>query len=496
MLLLLLASLLSAAPVPAADTLPRSFFRSIEDRVGPEKVIRLPLRARSIWNGELPRPANDGALWAGRGLSFAVEAGVGLRTGPMVVVLAPELLASRNRPFEVLAGKDSLRSRFSSPFHGVGPHSMDLPLRHGMEPTVRIHPGSSALWFESPEWGVRTGVTAAPLWWGPSLRNALLISHQAPGIPRAFASGLHATRWGTAEWQWWTGLLVESRFFDRDETNQRRSIGGIGVALSPAALPGWSFGGGRLVVAPELETQGFDAGALLESAFRSASLWGEGGAAPEADALSMLFVAWEDRARGLRVSAEGAWQELPGGLRDWLTAWSHTRATTVALEWAPPAGSPSEGWYVAAEAASLDQTRVKYGEPAPPDFYSGRADPAGFTHHGQLLGAPAGPGGQEVWIEAGRRAGPVERAGLYLSRARIENDAVAREPALNFSRRDAALEGGVRVRGAWRGVRMEAEAGVQRRFNYLFQNGRANPLGLRTVNVTNPHLSLGVEWAW
>ena len=456
----------------------------------------LPARLAVFFNGAIPRAANDGALWSGRGLSTSLRAGFRVSRGPLVVVIAPEILWTQNSPFEVFSGETLTRSSFSSPFHPEGVHSMDLPLRRGSRSAFELGPGGSGVFLDLSRPGITVGLTAAPTWWGPSVRNALLLSHQAPGIPRVFTSGRHSTALGRVEWNWFTGVLTESPYFDRDPSNDRRSLGGVAVALSPRVLKGLTVGAGHLGLMPWEGSSAPGVATLVGLAFRGGDLYPDDGETAEIDALSMLFASWSIPESGFEFGLEVAWQEAPGTLDDWLTKWAHTRAVTLSFQWRALPGSAGAGWYAEGESTSLDQTRTRYDVAHPPDFYSGRADPHGFTQRGQLLGALAGPGGQSVWAEAGRRISPFVEVGIFAARHRYENDAATRQQYFNFRRRDAAIEGGVRVRAEAGTVLLNLTAGAQHRVNYLFQNGGANPLGLRTVDVTNPFMTLSMDWAW
>lgn len=464
------------------------------------RLVALPARLRLGWNGELPREAHESELWVGRGLSTSLRGGVGMRRGPFVLLLVPEIAWSQNRPFDLLASRDSTRSAFASPLNTSGVHSLDLPLRPGMHALARMSPGWSALYadvaIDQLAGRVRGGLTASPLAWGPSWRNGLLLSVHGPGIPRIFVEGEHVTSWGTAHWQLFGGVLTESLFFDRDATNDQRALGGAALAFAPVWLPGIQLGFGRLSLQPTGGT--LSLGELLASPFRGsayASRTHENGSVvpPQADALAMAFARWSHAEHGVTLGIEMAWQEPPTGLRDLLSHSAHTRAFTLSAQWQPPEAHPWAG-YARVEVTSLDLERVRFDRPAPADFYSGRAAIQGFTQRGRLLGAVVGPGGQSLWAEAGMPVTAWLTAGAHLGWSRFNNDAFTRERWRNFNRRDSALEAGLRVGLDWRGQQLVVEGGAQRRINYLFQNGFANPLGIRTVSLTNPFVSLAFDW--
>src|SRR5690606_5690840 len=93
---------------------------------GPGLHVRwLEPEIRGVWNSTLPHSLNEGALWAGRGLSSRLTWGAEIRRGRFTLVVAPHLLYEQNSPFQTAAYPEGVRSRshLASPFH-YPPHSM------------------------------------------------------------------------------------------------------------------------------------------------------------------------------------------------------------------------------------------------------------------------------------------------------------------------------------------------------------------------------------
>ena len=97
--------------------------------------------------------------------------------------LAPSLVYSENLPFQIFPDTVAGRSAYANPFHGRA-SSIDLPLRFGDEPLRRLDYGRTGLSVETARFSA--GFTTENEWWGPGIRNALVMSNNAPGIPRAF----------------------------------------------------------------------------------------------------------------------------------------------------------------------------------------------------------------------------------------------------------------------------------------------------------------------
>jgi hypothetical protein len=463
----------------------------------PRPFALAPFRALLAWNSKLPYTLNDGSLWAGRGFNASVTGGVTWRTraGALALeaVIAPTITWSENRPFFVFPYPAGDRSSFASPWH-LGRESADLPLRFGESAFTTIDAGSSSLTVSAGP--VAIGATTAPAWWGPALRNTLVLSSNAPGIPRAFVRTSRPLRTaiGGLEAELIAGTLTESRFFDRDAANDYRGVSGVRVALRPAFDSGLTLGVSRVVYGPVASAGGF-AGHALDAltwwkplALLSDSVPG-GGSPQERDQVTSLFGRWVFPQAGSEVYAEWARQELPRSIREFLESPQHTQGYTIGLQSARKLTSRNSVVRVQAEVTDLRQNQVYLRRP-PPDFYSGRATLQGWTQRGQLIGAGIGPGANSQWFATDWLAEDWQ-AGAFIGRIRWEDDALYRQPNVRFTRHDVSLLYG--ARGAWRGPGIDygGSLTVQRRLNYLFQNEtfNAGEKGGNPVDVSNVSLT-------
>ena len=143
------------------------------------------------------------------------------------------------------------------------------------------------------------------------------------------------------------------------------------------------------------------------------------------------------------------------------------------------------------ELSNLEQTRNYGDRPNPPDYYTGRAAPAGFTNRGQVLGAAIGPGSDSQYLAADYYA-PRWEVGLFGERVRNQNDALYRQVLPNYRRHDVTIGGGVRGGARFRYLDARAELRADNRLNYLYQNGSGYLFGLGTVDVGNVGLTLSL----
>src|SRR5438552_11058972 len=208
----------------------------------------------AVYNSAVPFSLNDGAMWAGRGWNQTTRAGLVAAWRRVSLTLAPQLLVSENLPYELpppirLRPLPPGRDPLSSPWH-TGPSSIDLPLRFGSRGFVHVAPGESSL---SVNWGaVTTGLATEHEWWGPGIHNALVLSNNAPGIPRLFVRTSRPIRTGAGRFEvhWFLGGLFESQYFDATRADDRRSINALAASWTPRGVPTLVLGVTRAVYAP------------------------------------------------------------------------------------------------------------------------------------------------------------------------------------------------------------------------------------------------------
>ena len=474
-----------------SSTLLEALERAENRTEGPLLALLAP-ELSTVHNSDLPFSTNDGALWASRGWNHRVRAGVMGRWGPLRVVLAPEWVYEENRPFQVVPyppGADDPRDFFAHPFHPL-PESMDYPIRFGRDSRDRIEPGQSSVTLSVG--GAAFGVSSESQWWGPGLKNGILLSSQGPGVPHLFLRTARPleTPLGTVEARWMLGRLDESDFFDRDPENDRRTLSGVVVALQPPGVPELTLGFGRLVMRrlPDGETGLGHALGVFTSVGRPNSRGPELDPGDE-DQIFSLFGRWLFPGAGVEVWGEWARFEEPASFRDFLETPNHTQGYTVGLQWARAAGAEGrfriQGEHTMLEPTATFRIRRVFTS------YTSRAVPHGFTHDGQMLGAAIGPGASSQWIALDYLR-PDWEIGTFGGRIRWDNGVVLTDVVPVQKREDISVYGGVRAGVGWRGFRLSAELTSAVRLNYLFQATLPDPVSGKTdgVDISNQTFSL------
>ena len=462
--------------------------RSVSSYAGPraEGVQFLRPHLRAVYNSYLPVSANEGLAWSGRGVGFHGLVGARARFGRVTVIAAPEVAYTQNRDFQrIPADAGDGRNPFAHPFHGPA-SSLDAPLRFGDDPVVRVSLGQSSVTAQAGAFAA--GAATESLWWGPGMRNALLMSNNAPGFPHLFVrtspEGLR-TRFGTLEGRWVAGGLSQSSYFDDED--EGRTIAALALAFTPRGEPGLTLGATRAV-------------------YRAARPWSAPlrfldvlipvrhpepprppaveSAAGSTDQLFALFGRWVFPESGFEMYTEWARQEGFGSVRELLASPDATQGYTVGMQWVSP-GERASRLRLQAELTTLEQNDAVRNRPQS-SFYTSTNVPQGYTHRGRVIGAAIGPGSSHQWAAADylRRDW---RAGVFAARTRWDEDALERISTRNPRGHD--VQGVVGLRGARRvaGWEVTGEYSFGRRLNWLFQNtARAfNDFDSVDVNLSN-----------
>lgn len=487
---------------PAAGFLVRSPSSLTPHRPGAGVALILP-QADFAWNSRIPTSANDGAMWAGRGASAVVMAGAELRAGAVRLVVAPELVWAENRAFDELLPRQwtaEQRADFLPPWQ-TAQHSADIPYRFGDGGWAKLRPGQSSLTVRAG--GLAAGAATENQWWGPGVRNAVVMTDNAPGIPHLFARTARPlrTRLGSIDARWMVGTLAGSGYADSTAGAGRRSLNTAALVFHPGAAPNLAVGVARAVYAREA---GF-AGALGHSA-DVLTRWGGAGDTLRSEPfeqITSLMARWVFPRDGAEVYAEWARHRLPGSLGDLLEAPEHTQGYILGAQWLRPVRAGEIR--LQAEAAGLEKSATFASRPIG-SYYASAAVPQGYTHEGQVIGAGIGPGASSQWLAADwlHRGG---RVGAFVGRVRNANDAYYDNPATARIRNrgklipqstvhghDVTVLGGLRGRLPLRALHVEAEWTAGKRYNYMFQsyavdwNNRED-----AVDVLNHTLRLGIS---
>jgi hypothetical protein len=196
-------------------------------------------RATALYNSRFPHSRYEGPIWAGRGLTSAVQAGGFVRYGPVSLVVAPVAFRAENRAFPLAPAGSGGLGTFRSP---LTPTRIDLPQRFGNDPYQRIDPGNSTLRLDL--YGFTAGVSTAAQQWGPAQMHPLVLGANAGGYSHLFL-GTGRPRnvgIGRVHARYVAGRLEQSEYSPAAEGRKRRFMGGFVAVFLPRGVEGLEVG--------------------------------------------------------------------------------------------------------------------------------------------------------------------------------------------------------------------------------------------------------------
>jgi hypothetical protein len=355
-----------------------------------------PLRLGSTFNSAYPYGANDGPLWAGRGLTVAASGGVSGHAGPLSFAIDPMAFSATNRPFELLPNGQTGQQAFN---HGTFSNAVDLPQRFGDGSYSRVDPGNSYVRLDSRF--ISLGVSTANEWIGPATEYPFLLGNNAPGFLHLFVGtgdplniwiGRLGARvfWGRLDQSAYSPVTGGAHFLSSAQTGTVRLATSLEAVFQPRGIPGLELGFSRFFHVPY--TVGSPNAAFWRKpffVFFTKNEFARGDSAGIENQLASVFFRWVFPHSGFEVFGERGYEDQFYDFREFLENLDHDREYMLGFQ-----------KVLATRAGGLDVLRaelinyqlstlalVRVGEGA---VYLHGILRQGHTNRGQLLGASPG----------------------------------------------------------------------------------------------------------
>lgn len=369
---------------------------------GPRQEL-IPATFSARYNTAFPFGLNDGATWAGRGLTVAAQAGGSVRHGPVSVVVAPLIFLAENRSFALMSNGQTGRLQFADPLY---PTAVDRPQRFGTGGYWQLDLGQSTARVDFA--GIAFGASTANQWWGPMMEFPFLMGNNAPGFTHVFlGSATPRNVWvGRLHLRVIYGGLAQTSYTDITDSTQHRLASGLVVVFSPRGTPGLELGVARFfhIVRPEGGIGSAQLRKPFEGIFK-ATLPQQGPSNTE-NQLASLFARWVLPQSGVEIYAEYGREDHNLDTRDLIQEPDHTSTYGIGIQKAWIVGTANvlvaRGELINFEIPQLVRDRVDGG------FYLNTALRQGHTHRGQLLGTGFAVGsgaGSSLHLERYTRTG-------------------------------------------------------------------------------------------
>ena len=354
-------------------------------------------RFSSIVNTSFPYGANDGPVWAGRGITLVGSAGVAGRFGPLSLTLAPTAFVASNAPFTLIPNGQSGKLAYAD---GSFPLTVDYPQRFGDKAYSRLDPDASSIRLDSKFLSV--GVSTANEWIGPATEYPFLLGTNAPGFPHLFVStGDPLNLWLArvqARVMW--GRLYQSDFSPVSGPTHYTTIAEPGtvrlmasgeLVLLPRGVPGLELGFARFLHVPN-RVGGPDQ-SFWKKPFKVFFLKNEYAAGDSSGAdnqLASAFFRWAFPHSGFELYGERGYEDQFYDFRDLIQEPDHEREYMLGFQ---KTFHRSAGILDVLKAEIMNYQLPAIARVRIEGFiYTHGLLRQGHTNRGQLLGASAGVG--------------------------------------------------------------------------------------------------------
>lgn len=369
----------------------------------------LPVTWQNQITTGFPYSGNDGSMIPNVGYQTQFSAGLYANYKFISIQLRPELVYAQNKYYLGFDGKTRPSWRVWHDYY----NNIDMPEHFGEGNYTRLLPGQSSVRVNYG--ALSAGLSTENLWWGPGIRNSLLMSNTAPGFLHGTINTRRPiqTNIGSFEGQFIIGKLDSSGFAPTKQGMSEhydeyyipkpqtwRYISGLTIAWQPKWLPGLSVGFAQSFVVNRSD-QGSGVADYLALPFMGyTSRYNKNDPAKtgtdeqrrKRDAYISFFGRWVMPKGNAEIYAEYGRNDLPWDNRDFIVQMDNSRAYTVGFRKLFPFSRAREEYVqLGIEATQTEKTRSLQVRGVN-SWYIHSEVRHGYTHRGQLLGAGIGPG--------------------------------------------------------------------------------------------------------
>jgi hypothetical protein len=393
------------------------------------EIYLLPAVMQQQYNTHHPYGMNDGSMVQAKGYQMQFSAGVFARIGPLSIQLRPEYVFADNQTFTKLSDVPN-GPAFSAPL-GLYYNMIDMPDRFGDGDYSKVSLGQSSIRLNAGP--VTVGVSNENLWWGPGVRNSLLMSNNASGFKHFTLNTTKPvqTYIGSFEAQIIGGRLNQSGISPPvgpqyiTKVRDTRYISGMIITYQPKWIPGFFLGFDRTFVANQRSMgNSFKDyfpifGAVAKSAYQQEDGSNSDDAAGRDQYISFFtrYVLPQSKAE---IYFEYGRNDHSYDLRDGVVEPEHARAYTFGFRKLVSLPRKDEYIQLGAEITQLEKSKTRNTRDSG-SWYEHYQVTDGYTNEGQVLGAGIGPGSNLQSLDVSWVKG-LKRIGLQFERLVNNND--------------------------------------------------------------------------
>lgn len=373
------------------------------------------------FNSHHPYNRNNGTMIPNRGYQHIISPGLYFKVGPLSITFKPEHHYSENQEFDTFweGHYDVIWSKRYELWNKI-----DMPERHGVNQHNKTTFGQSSIRLN---WKIFSlGISNENIWWGPSIRNSIMMSNHAQGFKHITFNSIKPLKTfiGSFEWQLISARLErsgflptgsEQTFFGRKlyipkinemgREDDWRYLQAYIISYSPKWIDGLSLGMMRWTTMYHDMVRGeyfwmntpnsyFPA---FSNLFRGNDLFQDYEA--QTNQAAGVFLRWLWKDSNAEFYAEFHHNDSKQNFRDLFLDSDHSRAVTFGLQ--KIFKIKSEKILFNWEWTQMEQTAGRLVRNAGSWYLHGYARD-GYTNKGEVLGSSIGPGSNSHYFSINR----------------------------------------------------------------------------------------------
>jgi hypothetical protein len=481
---------------------------------GHGKFQILPLSWQQQFNSDHPYGWNDGAMIPAKGYQTRVSGGFFFKYGPLEIQFRPEYIYAANPLFNGYAGGHTGQElAYYYNYHNF----IDNPERFGSGAYSKAFLGQSSIRLTFDP--ISIGLSNENIWWGPGIRNALILSDNAPGFKHITLNTIRPIKTivGAFEGQILVGRLNGSELPPLAATSlpngaslyapkrkDWRYFAGFNINYHPNWIPGFTVGLTRTFDAyyQDVKTNGgFNAYApfffpYAKQATNNVQGVPVGDPFPR-DQYTSFYARWLFSKAQAEIYFEYGLNDNSYNTRDFISSPEHSRAYVFGLRKVVSINNSKDQHILfSGEVTQLSQTPDRIVRDAGGWYVHGEITD-GQTNEGQVLGAGTGSGGNLQSMDVSWVSG-LKKLGIAFER--YEHDVDFYEyyfPDINGNSRKW-VDFAFALQGTWSYKNLIFNAKLQeiRSLNYewILKDYNPNQYYIPHNDVYNLHAELGMTF--
>jgi hypothetical protein len=481
----------------------KELYRSFNGKIA---LYALPIVLQQQYNTHHPYGWNDGAMIPAKGYQSLVSGGFYAKVGPLSIQFKPEFVFAENKDFIEL----SEPLPFKPVVVGGMYNNIDLPEKFGNGTYHQFNWGQSSIRLNAGPMSI--GLSNENLWWGPGVRNSLLMSNNASGFKHLTLNTIRPvnTPIGSFEVQLVSGKLERSGYpgsqyiTSRAKPDDWRYLSGLAFVFNPKWVPGLYLGFDRsfIVYHKDLGSGFFDYfpvfSALEKQAYDDPNNPNyDFEDAKNRDQYFSLFARWVMPESHSELYLQYGKNDHNKNARDILLEPETARAYTLGFRKLVPLERDDQYIQIGLELTQMEQGATKTIRQAG-IWYTHSQVFDGYTNKGEVLGAGIGPGSDLQTLDVSWVKG-LKKIGIQLERVVNNNERLYRSGAADIRRHWVDLSAAGKFEWTFKKFAMQSQLTYIRSLNYQYVLKEADPYDFWNhdfQDVNNVQLKIGLLYRW